>query len=54
MPETKQLSFLDRFLTLWIFSSMLVGVLWGYFYPGVRQVINYFQLGTTNKPLPSV
>ncbi len=51
MPETKQLSFLDRFLTLWIFLSMLVGVLWGYFYPGVREVINYFQLGTTNIPI---
>jgi len=51
MPETKQLTFLDRFLTLWIFSSMLVGVLWGYFYPGVREVINYFQLGTTNIPI---
>jgi ACR3 family arsenite transporter len=51
MPETKQLTFLDRFLTLWIFSSMLVGVLWGFFYPGVREVINYFQLGTTNIPI---
>ncbi len=51
MPETKQLTFLDRFLTLWIFSSMLVGVLWGYFSPGVREVINYFQLGTTNIPI---
>jgi len=51
MPETKQLSFLDRFLTLWIFLGMLVGVLWGFFYPGVREVINYFQLGTTNIPI---
>jgi ACR3 family arsenite transporter len=51
MPETKKLSFLDRFLTLWIFSGMLLGVLWGFFYPGVREVINYFQLGTTNIPI---
>ena len=51
MRETKQLSFLDRFLTLWIFSGMLLGVFWGFFYPGVREVINYFQLGTTNIPI---
>ncbi|MHC4459493.1 MAG: arsenic resistance protein, partial [Planctomycetota bacterium] len=51
MPEKKQLSFLDRFLTLWIFLGMLLGVLWGFFYPGVREVINYFQLGTTNIPI---
>jgi len=45
---TKKLSFLDRFLTLWIVLAMLVGVGWGYFFPGVRGVINLFQVGTTN------
>ena len=51
MSEIKRLSFLDRFLTLWIFLAMFVGVMWGYLFPGVREVINYFQVGTTNIPI---
>jgi ACR3 family arsenite transporter len=50
-PEAKRLSFLDRFLTLWIFLAMFVGVMWGYLFPGIREVINYFQVGTTNVPI---
>ncbi len=50
-PTVKKLSFLDRFLTLWIFLAMFIGVMWGYLFPGIREVINYFQTGTTNIPI---
>ena len=52
MNEQKvNLSFLDRFLTLWIFLAMFVGVGSGYFFPGIKDVINSFQVGTTNIPI---
>ena len=48
---TKKLSFLDRYLTLWIFSAMLVGVFSGYLFPQVVDFWNTFQVGTTNIPI---
>jgi arsenite transporter len=48
---SRRLSFLDRFLTLWIFLAMFVGVGGGYLYPGIRDVINAFQVGATNIPI---
>ena len=47
----KKLSFLDRYLTLWIFLAMLVGVLWGYFSPSVAGFWNSLSSGTTNIPI---
>lgn len=49
--ERKKLSFLDRYLTLWIFLAMLVGVAIGYFIPSSSNFINSFSSGTTNIPL---
>ncbi len=47
----KQLSFLDRYLTLWIFFAMVFGVIAGYASPGIVSFWNSFQSGTTNIPI---
>ncbi len=49
--ERKQLSFLDRYLTLWIFLAMALGITIGFFFPGSAGIINSFSTGTTNIPL---
>jgi ACR3 family arsenite transporter len=47
----KKLAFLDRYLTLWIFLAMFIGVGIGYMYPGIVDFWKYFEVGSTNLPL---
>ncbi len=49
--KTKRLSFLDRYLTLWIFLAMLLGVSLGYFVPEAGQYVNSLSQGSTNIPI---
>jgi arsenite transporter len=51
MSTAKQLSFFDRYLTLWIFMVMFAGVMIGYFMPGISGFWNSLSSGTTNIPI---
>jgi arsenite transporter len=51
VSEPKRLSFLDRYLTVWIFGAMALGVGLGYLIPGVPSLVGRFQVGTTNIPI---
>lgn len=51
MASNKKLSFLDSYLTLWIFLAMALGVGIGYFAPGFPKIINSFSSGATNIPI---
>lgn len=47
----KKLKFIDRYLTLWIFLAMLLGIILGNFIPNISKIINSFSIGATNIPL---
>ncbi|XPV76626.1 MAG: ACR3 family arsenite efflux transporter [Desulfovibrio sp.] len=50
-PVIKRLSFLDRYLTVWIFLAMFAGIFLGVVNPEIKNIVNSFQVGTTNIPI---
>jgi len=51
MPTANKLNFTDRYLTLWIFTAMFIGVISGYLFPGIVRFWDVFRIGTTNLPI---
>jgi len=51
MENTRKLSFLDRYLTLWIFLAMLLGMLLGHFFPGAPILLEKLSVGSTSLPI---
>lgn len=51
MQTTKELSFMDRYMTLWVFLAMALGILSGFIFPSLPQLINSWSIGTTSIPI---
>ncbi|MDT1064793.1 arsenical-resistance protein, partial [Paracoccus sp. CPCC 101403] len=51
LPQANRLSFLDRYLTLWIFAAMTLGILLGWTFTGLPDALNALSIGSTNIPI---
>ena len=51
MKKSKNLSFMDRYMTLWVFLAMALGILSGFIFPSLPKLINSWSIGTTSIPI---